>query len=92
MLEETSSLLGLDVFTPWGVRVGTIADIEIDYEEFEISNLFLEETNELLVERGADIMIPYRWVHAAGDIILLRYFPEEVPIPAPEGMEFPEFE
>jgi len=89
MLEEITSLEGLDIFTPWGVRIGQIASVELDPEECAISNLFLEETNPNIVEMGASLLIPFRWVQAVGDIVILRHFPEDIPIPAPAeyGME-----
>ena len=80
MLEETSTLIGLEVFTPWGVKVGNIANIEVDSEDGEISNLYLEETNDALVQNGEPILLPFRWVQALGDIVILKHFPKDVPI------------
>ena len=82
MLEEVNYLIGLEVYTPWGVRVGDITNIEIDIESSELDNLYIEETNDLVVERGESIMVPYRWIQSVGDIVILRYFPEDLPIPA----------
>lgn len=83
MLEEVTNLEGLEVFTPWGVKVGNISSVELDPEEAEISSLLLEETNPNLVEMGASLLVPFRWIQAVGDIIILRHFPQELPIPAP---------
>jgi sporulation protein YlmC with PRC-barrel domain len=80
MLEEVSELNNLEVFTPWGVKIGDVANIEIDSETTEIENLFLEVTNERLVQDGASILIPFRWVQSVGDIVILRHFPEDLPI------------
>jgi sporulation protein YlmC with PRC-barrel domain len=91
MLEETSQLENIEVFTPWGVSIGNIASLEIDSERSEISNIFLEETNEKLVEEGASILIPFRWVQAVGDIIILRYFPEDLPIRSMEDLGLDEY-
>jgi hypothetical protein len=30
-------------------------------------------------------MIPFRWIMALGDIVILRHFPKELPIRNPEG-------
>ena len=80
MLEETTSLVGLEIFTPWGVKIGDITNIEVDSEKSEISNIFVEETNENLVEYGDSIMIPFRWIQAVGDIVILKHFPDDLPI------------
>ncbi|MCU0799214.1 MAG: PRC-barrel domain-containing protein [Candidatus Thermoplasmatota archaeon] len=80
MLEEATSLLELRVYTPWGVEIGGITNLEIDSELNEISNLVIEQTNEKIVEDGASIMIPYRWIMALGDIVILRHFPNDLPI------------
>ena len=72
MLEESSVLIGLEVFTPWGVRIGAISDLELDSEEEEITNVYLEETNDRLVENGANLMIPFRWIQGLGDIVILN--------------------
>ena len=91
MLEEVSALNDLEVFTPWGVKVGDVANIEIDSESTEIENIFLEVTNDRLVQDGASILIPYRWIQAVGDIIILRHFPEDLPIKTLEDFGPAEF-
>jgi sporulation protein YlmC with PRC-barrel domain len=35
-------------------------------------------TNPSLVEGTVDVAVPYRWVNAVGDIVILSYFPERV--------------
>lgn len=92
MLEEASSIENLEVFTPWGVSVGLITSLEIDAESGEIANLYLEETNDKMVENGESILIPYRWIQAVGDIIILRYFPEDIPIRSMENLGMEEFQ
>ena len=91
MLEEATSLLDLRVYTPWGVEIGGITNLEIDSETSEISNLVIEETNEKIVEDGASIMIPFRWIMALGDIVILRHFPNELPIKNTENLGIGEY-
>ncbi|MFW3146813.1 MAG: PRC-barrel domain-containing protein [Thermoplasmatota archaeon] len=86
MLEEASSLLELEVFTPWGVKIGDLTNLEIDSESGEIANIFIEETNDRLVDGGNSILIPYRWIQAVGDIVILRHFPVELPIKSQEEL------
>jgi sporulation protein YlmC with PRC-barrel domain len=90
MLEEVTSLNDLEVFTPWGVKIGDVANLEIESESMEIENIFIEETNDRLVEGGESILIPYRWVQAVGDIIILKHFPLDIPIRSPESLGGPE--
>jgi sporulation protein YlmC with PRC-barrel domain len=92
MLEEASEIENLEVFTPWGVSVGLITSLEVDAESGEISSLFLEETNEKMVENGESILIPFRWIQAVGDIVLLRYFPEDIPVKSMEDVGLEEFQ
>ena len=80
MLEEATTLNDLEVFTPWGVKIGDVTNLEIDSESMEIENIFVEETNDRLVENGESILIPFRWVQAVGDIIILKHFPNDLPI------------
>jgi sporulation protein YlmC with PRC-barrel domain len=92
MLEEATILENLEVFTPWGVKIGDIAGLEIDSEAAEIENIFIEETNDRLVQNGEPILIPYRWVQAVGDIVILRHFPPDIPIASPENLGMREFQ
>ncbi|MBN1538681.1 MAG: PRC-barrel domain-containing protein [Candidatus Thermoplasmatota archaeon] len=91
MLEEISVLSGLEVYTPWGVKIGDVANVEIESETSSIENLFLETTNEKLVSEGDSILIPFRWVQAVGDIIILKHFPDDLPISSMDGPELEEY-
>ncbi len=92
MLEEASNLENIEVFTPWGVSVGLVTSLELESENGEIANLFLEETNDRLVEDGESILIPYRWIQAVGDIIILRYYPEDIPVRSMENLGGEEYQ
>jgi sporulation protein YlmC with PRC-barrel domain len=35
-------------------------------------------TNPSIVEGTVDVAVPYRWVNAVGDIVILSHFPERV--------------
>jgi len=58
--------------------VGEVRSVSVDTDEDRIDALVLTDTNPLLVENSADVGVPYRWVSAVGDIIILSYFPEKV--------------
>jgi len=78
MMEEASELIGLQVYTPNGIFLGNVNNLVIDLENKRIDGLFVSETNPLLVEDSKAVNVPYRWINAVGDIILLRYFPKRV--------------
>lgn len=91
MIEEATNLENLEVFTPWGVSIGMVTSLEIESESGGISNIFLEETNDRLVEDGASILIPYRWIQAVGDIVILKYYPEDIPVRSMEDLGADEY-
>lgn len=80
MLAEVTELLGTEVYSDKGILVGKITDVILDMERQYIHGLFIDKSNPGLVEGGASISIPYRWIKAIGEIILLKKFPEFVKI------------
>ncbi|HHF55513.1 MAG TPA: photosystem reaction center subunit H [Thermoplasmatales archaeon] len=84
---NVTDFINLPVYTNKGIYVGEVRNVLIDIEERCIAKLILTETNKELVEDGMDVAVPYRWVSAVGDIIILSYFPERVEIPREEEIE-----
>ncbi|HDD59777.1 MAG: PRC-barrel domain-containing protein [Thermoplasmata archaeon] len=84
MLEEINSIFNLPVYTPWGAYLGDLVNAVIDANEAEITSLVVANTNPALVVDSAPIAIPFRWVQAIGDIVILKYFPSSVPIKPPQ--------
>jgi len=84
---NVTDFINLPVYTNKGIYVGEVRNVLIDIEERCIAKLILTETNKELVEDGMDVAVPYRWVSAVGDIIILSYFPERVEIPREEEVE-----
>lgn len=76
--EEVTTFLKLPVYTREGQYIGHVQNVFIDLDEKKVSSLLLTNTNPNLVEGTVDVAVPYRWVNAVGDIILLSYFPEQV--------------
>jgi sporulation protein YlmC with PRC-barrel domain len=71
---EITSLLDQDVYTQKGVFVGRVDDAVLDPENGVVSGLALGDVNkELFDQKGKGIVIPYRWVTAVGDIIIIRH-------------------
>ena len=78
MVEEITSFMKLPVYTRTGLYVGHVKNVFIDIDQKEVSSLLLTSTNPSIVERSMDVAVPYRWVNAVGDIVILSHFPERV--------------
>jgi sporulation protein YlmC with PRC-barrel domain len=78
MLEEAGNLIGLEVYTPGGIFVGVVNDLTVDLGSNRVDCLYLGSSSPVLVEHGAPLNIPFRWVQSIGDVIILRAFPEYV--------------
>jgi len=78
MLEEISEMNELLVYTEFGVYLGEVTGIAIDQKKCEIDSIILEATNENLVDEGRALSVPFRWIGAIGDIIILKHFPGRV--------------
>ncbi len=80
MMTEATELIGLEIYTDKGYLLGTIKDVLLDVNDQIIYGLYVEKSNPLLVEDGVPVVVPYRWVKAVGDVILLKKFPSYVNI------------
>lgn len=76
--EEITSFLKLPVYTREGIYVGHVRNVFLDMDEKCVSSLLVTNTNPALVEGTVDVAVPYRWVNAVGDIVILSHFPEKV--------------
>lgn len=87
MMRKISEFIGLPVYTPTGMLLGTVTNLVLDVERGRVDGLFLGETNPALVEGGKAVSVPYRWVQSTGDIVLLRHFPKKVRFRQPPGKQ-----
>ena len=76
--EEVTSFLKLPVYTREGKYVGHVRNVFLDIEGKSVSSLLVTNTNPSLVEGSIDVAVPYRWVNAIGDIVILSNFPNKV--------------
>lgn len=76
--EEVTSFLKLPVYTRSGDYIGHIRNVFLDMEQKRVSSLLVTNTNASIIEGSVDVAVPYRWVNAVGDIVILSYFPERV--------------
>ncbi len=72
---ELSSLYGQDIYTDRGVYVGKIEDVNVDIKGRRIAGLVVKNINPNVFDVGnkRGIIIPYRWVLAIGDIVLIKH-------------------
>ena len=78
MLVEMTELLGRQVYTAEGRLLGEVENVVVDVEGAKIDGLYVDETNPLLVDESKPVNVPYRWVTAVNDVVLLKFFPKRV--------------
>ena len=73
MRAELTSLFGLNIYTNNGVYVGKLQDLVIDVDEQKVTGLAVSDINRELFDLSSrGVIIPYRWVITAADIIIVR--------------------
>lgn len=74
--EEITSLVGREVYSNNGVFVGEIEDVRLDLDAQAVTGLALAELNHQLfagrVDGNTGVIVPYRWVRAVGDVVLIN--------------------
>jgi sporulation protein YlmC with PRC-barrel domain len=89
--QEITSLVDREVYSTNGVFVGEIEDIKLDLETEIVTGLALHDPNEELFGRQVrstrGILIPYRWVRAVGDIVIVNDVVERLDAPDEEETE-----
>ncbi len=75
---EVTSFIKLPVYTREGKYVGHVKNVFLDVDEKKVNSLLVTNTNPSLVEGSVDVSVPYRWVNAVSDIVILSNFPEKV--------------
>ncbi len=73
--QEITTLVGREVYSNNGVYVGSIEDIQLNLDEELVTALAVADLNRELFEdvpRSSGVLIPYRWVRAVGDVVLIN--------------------
>ncbi|HTS33999.1 MAG TPA: PRC-barrel domain-containing protein [Thermoplasmata archaeon] len=78
MLVEMTELLGRQIYTPDGRLLGEVDNVVVDVEAAKVDGLYVDESSPMLVEDSRSTNVPYRWVSAVNDVVLLKYFPKRV--------------
>lgn len=89
--QEITSLVGREVYSNNGIFVGEIEDLQLNVEGEAVDGLALGGLNAELFEEesrnGVGIILPYRWVRAVGDVVLVNDVVERVREPDEEQEE-----
>lgn len=73
--QEITSLVGREIYSNNGIYVGAVEDIQLDLDGEVVTALAVADLNAELfddVPRGSGVLVPYRWVRAVGDVILIN--------------------
>lgn len=80
--QEITSLVGREVYSNNGVFIGEVEDLRLDVDSSTVTGLALHRLNDdLFTEYVGDargVMVPYRWVRAVGDVVLVNDIVERV--------------
>ncbi|USZ68328.1 PRC-barrel domain-containing protein [Halorussus salilacus] len=86
--QEITTLVGREVYSNNGVFVGEVEDVRLDVNGNAVTGLALGELNRELfsdvIEGRNGVMIPYRWVRAVGDVVLINDIIERLQQPNSE--------
>ena len=88
---EITTLVGREVYSNNGVFVGEVEDLRLDLDARSVTGLALHQLNHELfnqeVRTSRGVILPYRWVQAVGDVIIVNDIVERVQKPDPESSE-----
>ncbi|MFC6717281.1 PRC-barrel domain-containing protein [Natrialbaceae archaeon GCM10025810] len=88
---EITSLVGREVYSNNGVFVGEVEDLRLNLQGEAVTGLAVGSLNPELfkeeVASGKGVIVPYRWVRAVGDVILINDVVERVREPDEEEEE-----
>jgi sporulation protein YlmC with PRC-barrel domain len=85
MLVEITELMGRQIYTPDGRLLGEVDNVVVDVENSKIEGLYIDETSPMLVEDSRPTSVPYRWVSAVNDVVILKFFPKRVSVKKAPG-------
>jgi sporulation protein YlmC with PRC-barrel domain len=74
--QEITTLVGREVYSNSGVFVGEVDDVRLDLDRQSVTALAVSDLSEELfggrIPANKGVMIPYRWVRAVGDVVLIN--------------------
>ncbi|MFP8952425.1 PRC-barrel domain-containing protein [Natrialbaceae archaeon A-arb3/5] len=89
--QEITSLVGREVYSNNGVFIGEVEDLQLNLNTEAVTGLALGNlSTELFAEEARTeqgVIVPYRWVRAVGDVVLINDVVERVRNPDEEQDE-----
>jgi len=89
--QEITTLVGREVYSNTGVFVGEVEDLRLDLDRQEVTGLALHQLNRELfsteINQSRGVIVPYRWVQAVGDVIIINDIVERLQRAAEESDE-----
>ena len=76
--QEITNLVGREVYSTNGVYVGQVEDVKLDFDAEHVTGLALHKVNGDLLDGHRGVMVPYRWIQAVGDVILVSDVVEQL--------------
>ncbi|PSQ64024.1 MAG: photosystem reaction center subunit H [Halobacteriales archaeon SW_8_66_22] len=80
--QEITSLVGREVYTNNGVFLGEVEDLRLNLDAESVTGLALHQLNRELFAGEASssrgVIVPYRWVQAVGDVIIVNDLAERI--------------
>ena len=73
---DVTGLVGMTVVLPNGLHLGEVYDIVVDTDHWGCTHLYVRDADPRISEESIPVAIPWRWVKAIGDVLLLRWFPD----------------
>jgi sporulation protein YlmC with PRC-barrel domain len=95
MQAEVSTLFGLNIYTEKGIYIGKVNDVVLEVNERKATGLAATKLNNNMFDsESKGVVVPFRWVVAIGDVILIRHMKDQFKKPeeATEEYESPENE
>jgi sporulation protein YlmC with PRC-barrel domain len=85
--QEITTLVGREIYSNNGVFVGEIEDVRLNLDAQSVTGLAVGQLNRDLftdtVGPNEGVLVPYRWVRAVGDVVLINDIIER--LKQPEG-------
>jgi sporulation protein YlmC with PRC-barrel domain len=83
--QEITALVGREVYSNNGVFVGEVEDVRLNLDDVKVTGLALHRINtDLFGERARGsrgVIVPYDWVQAVGDVVLVSDIIERIQTP-----------
>lgn len=80
--QEITDLVGREVYTNNGIFLGEIEDLRLNLDAEQVTGLALHNLSRELFEQerrdGQGVIVPYRWVRAVGDVVIVNDLAERI--------------